>query len=78
MSEQVSQVEEELNKDWKEKCDHLLASAQEKHQRELQDVLSEKQLLKEKVEYLEKRVNIFFLVSCRMLSLFLLLSFHVV
>jgi len=52
----VTQLEEELNHDWKEKCDRLVSAAQEKHQRELTEVVTEKKWLEEKVATLESKV----------------------
>ena len=55
---QVSQLEAELTREWKEKCDRLIGSAMEKHQRELADVLGDKKLLEEKVASLESKVGL--------------------
>ena len=53
---QISQIEEEINKDWKDKSDRLLAVATEKHNRALQAVVEEKQELETKVKQLENKV----------------------
>ncbi|XP_033119102.1 FK506-binding protein 15-like isoform X4 [Anneissia japonica] len=47
--EQISQVEKEMEKQWRDKCDRLLLQAQEKHDRMYSD-------LKEEREELEKRL----------------------
>ena len=53
---QLNQLEEELNQSWKEKCDRLLASAQEKHQRALDGVTADKEAAEEKLRLLETKV----------------------
>jgi len=53
---QVSQVEKEMNAEWKSKCDKLLATAQEKHNRALQDVKEEKEDLEQKITALQTKV----------------------
>lgn len=58
---QVSQVEEELNKDWKEKCDKLLATQQEKHKRAIQEVKQENEELQSTIQQLEQKVIFQFL-----------------
>ncbi|XP_053379992.1 FK506-binding protein 15-like isoform X2 [Mercenaria mercenaria] len=55
--EQISQLEEEINKDWQGKSDRLLAVAAEKHNRALQNIVEEKQELETKVEQLENRIQ---------------------
>lgn len=55
-AEQVSHVEEELNKEWKDKCERLLATAQEKHNRAIQDIKEEKEELENKVQELENKI----------------------
>jgi len=45
-----------LNQNWKEKCDRLLTSAQEKHQRALADVTADKEAVEEKLRLLETKV----------------------
>ena len=49
-------MEEELNHDWKEKCDRLLSASLEKHKRELGDVVNEKKWLEEKLATMESKV----------------------
>ncbi|XP_060552351.1 FK506-binding protein 15-like [Ruditapes philippinarum] len=55
--EQISQIEEEINKDWQDKSDRLLAVATEKHNRALQAVVEEKQELETKVNQLENKIH---------------------
>jgi len=55
---QLSQLEEELNQSWKEKCDRLLNSAQEKHERALAEVMADKQTAEDKLRLLESKVHI--------------------
>lgn len=52
----ISQLEEEIHKDWQAKCDRMLAVAAEKHNRSLQTVTEEKQELEDKIEKLENKV----------------------
>ncbi|KAL3872320.1 hypothetical protein ACJMK2_040252 [Sinanodonta woodiana] len=56
-SQQVTQMEEEITREWREKCDKLLATAQEKNNRILQEVKEEKAELEKKVEELENKVQ---------------------
>ncbi|XP_048777853.1 FK506-binding protein 15-like isoform X2 [Ostrea edulis] len=56
-AEQVSQVEEELTKEWKEKCDRLLSAANDKHNRALQALKEEKEEMEEKVAVLQNRIE---------------------
>jgi len=53
----LTQIEEDLNREWKEKSDRLLSSAQEKHQREIAEVNNEKAWLQEKLDSMESKVN---------------------
>lgn len=56
-AEQISQVEEELNKEWKEKCDRLLNAANEKQNRALLAVREEKEELEEKLSVLQNKIQ---------------------
>ncbi|XP_061184098.1 FK506-binding protein 15-like [Saccostrea echinata] len=56
-AEQVAEVEEELNREWKEKCDRLLTAANEKQNRALQAMKEEKDELEEKVAVLENKIH---------------------
>lgn len=56
-AEQISQVEEELNKEWKEKCDRLLNAANEKHNRALLAMREEKEELEEKLSVLQNKIQ---------------------
>lgn len=49
-------MEEDLERQWKEKCERLQSSLQDKHQRELLEMNSEKNLLEDKVKVLENKV----------------------
>jgi len=49
-------MEDELNQMWKEKCDRLLSSAEDKHQRALAEVVADKQAAEEKLHLLETKV----------------------
>ena len=44
-------------KEWQEKCDQLVSSANKKHQRELDEWKAEKGQLEERVEALERKVG---------------------
>jgi hypothetical protein len=52
----VSQVEEELSREWKEKCDKLVANQQVKHKRALLEVRQENEDLQSTIKQLEKKV----------------------
>jgi FK506-binding protein 15 len=56
-AQQLSQVEEQLNVQWKDKCDRMLNSAQDKHQRELDELNAERHQLEDKVSLLEAKVR---------------------
>lgn len=67
---QISQVEEELNKEWKEKCDRLLNAANEKHNRALLAMREEKEELEEKLSVLQNKVcNYRFHILCMYFTL---------
>lgn len=51
-------MEEELTKEWKEKCDRLLSAANDKHNRALQALKEEKEEMEEKVAVLQNRVKL--------------------
>ena len=53
---QITQLEEEIHKDWQIKCDKMLAVAAEKHNRALQAVTEEKQELTDSVQQLQHKV----------------------
>jgi len=50
-------MEEDLNRQWKEKSERIQSSLQDKHQREVMDMNNERQLLEDKVNLLEKKVR---------------------
>ncbi|CAG2236491.1 unnamed protein product [Mytilus edulis] len=56
-AEQVSQVEEELNREWKEKCDKMMTAQQEKHKRALQEMRQENEELQTTIQQLEKKIQ---------------------
>ncbi|CAC5419243.1 unnamed protein product [Mytilus coruscus] len=56
-AEQVSQVEEELNREWKEKCDKMMTAQQEKHKRALQEMRQENEELQTNVQQFEKKIQ---------------------
>lgn len=56
-AEQVSQVEEELSREWKEKCDKLVANQQQKHKRALLEVRQENEDLQSTIKQLEKKIQ---------------------
>lgn len=53
----MSEIEKDLNKEWKDKCDRLLSSAQEKHERAIADLLEEKEGLEENIKEMDKKVE---------------------
>ena len=53
----MSQLEKELEADWKEKCDRLVANANERHQRSLKELKEEKEDLEQKVSDLEAKMS---------------------
>ena len=55
----VSQVEEELSREWKEKCDKLVANQQQKHKRALLEVRQENEDLQSTIKQLEKKVRFY-------------------
>ncbi|CAH1787108.1 unnamed protein product, partial [Owenia fusiformis] len=55
-AEQVSQVEAEITKEWKEKSERQLLAAEEKHKRAQADLNEEKQQLESKLKQLEDKV----------------------
>lgn len=50
-------MEEELNREWKEKCDKMMTAQQEKHKRALQEMRQENEELQTTIQQLEKKVN---------------------
>ena len=46
-----------MGREWKDKCERLLASAQEKHQRALQDLQEEKERVEDQLAAMEKKVG---------------------
>ena len=54
---QVSEIENELNEQWQKKCDRLVAASNDKHQRVLQQINEEKELLQDKARDLEMKLS---------------------
>lgn len=52
----MSKLEEEINDEWRVKCDKQLVTAQDRHARALQGVKEEKEELEQKVTELESKV----------------------
>ena len=59
-----------MNQSWKEKCDRLLSSAEEKHQRALAEVMADKQAAEEKLRIVETKVELTFLLLYILFHLF--------
>ena len=55
---QITQLEEEIHKDWQEKSEKLLAVAADKHARALKAVSDESEELETQVQELEKKVGV--------------------
>ncbi|XP_022614861.1 FK506-binding protein 15 isoform X1 [Seriola dumerili] len=55
VSEQLSQLQAELDDDWKRKCEQMLASAKEQHRRELIDLSEQRDALQDKMTQLEEK-----------------------
>uniref|UniRef100_A0A665W3A7 peptidylprolyl isomerase n=1 Tax=Echeneis naucrates TaxID=173247 RepID=A0A665W3A7_ECHNA len=57
VSEQLSQLQTELDEDWKRKCEQMLASAKDQHSTELADVTEQRDALQDKLTQLEEKVR---------------------
>ncbi|XP_029367184.1 FK506-binding protein 15 [Echeneis naucrates] len=55
VSEQLSQLQTELDEDWKRKCEQMLASAKDQHSTELADVTEQRDALQDKLTQLEEK-----------------------
>ncbi|KAG7240055.1 hypothetical protein INR49_028058 [Caranx melampygus] len=55
VSGQLSQLQAELDEDWKRKCEQMLATAKEQHRRELTDLSEQRDALQDKVTQLEEK-----------------------
>ncbi|XP_037833689.1 FK506-binding protein 15 isoform X2 [Kryptolebias marmoratus] len=58
MSEQLSQLQAELEEEWKMKSEHMLASAKEQHRRELAEVIEQRELLQDKLTQLQEKLKL--------------------
>ncbi|XP_013870155.1 FK506-binding protein 15 [Austrofundulus limnaeus] len=56
-SEQLSQLQAELEAEWKKSSEHLLVSAKEQHRRELSEVTEQKDILQNKLTQLQDKVD---------------------
>lgn len=54
---QLSQLQMELEDEWKRKCDQMLASAKEQHSRELADLTEQRDALQDKLTQLQEKVD---------------------
>ncbi|XP_070760177.1 FK506-binding protein 15 [Enoplosus armatus] len=57
-SEQLSQLQVELEEEWKGKCDQMLASAKEQHSRELADLTEQRDALQDKMTQLQEKLAV--------------------
>ncbi|KAI3372659.1 hypothetical protein L3Q82_022705, partial [Scortum barcoo] len=57
-SEQLSQLQVELEEEWKRKCDQMLASAKEQHGRELAELMEQKEALQDKLTQLQEKLMV--------------------
>uniref|UniRef100_I3KWI9 peptidylprolyl isomerase n=1 Tax=Oreochromis niloticus TaxID=8128 RepID=I3KWI9_ORENI len=56
-SEQLSQLQAELEQEWKSKCSQMLASAKEQHSRELAELTEQREGLQDKLTQLQEKVH---------------------
>ncbi|XP_055360262.1 FK506-binding protein 15 isoform X2 [Betta splendens] len=54
-SEQLCQIQEELEEDWKAKCEQMLASASEQHTRELAELARQRDALQDELTQLQEK-----------------------
>lgn len=54
---QLSQLQAELEDEWKGKCEQMLASAREQHRRELAEVAEQREALQDKLGQLQEKVS---------------------
>ncbi|XP_054867665.1 FK506-binding protein 15 isoform X4 [Amphiprion ocellaris] len=57
VSEQLSQLQLELDEEWKRKCDHMLASAKEQHRGELAELTEQRDDLQDKLAQLQEKLT---------------------
>ncbi|XP_022065529.2 FK506-binding protein 15 isoform X2 [Acanthochromis polyacanthus] len=55
VSEQLSQLQLELDEEWKRKCDHMLTSAKEQHRGELAELTEQRDELQDKLSQLQEK-----------------------
>ncbi|CAI5685747.1 unnamed protein product [Oreochromis niloticus] len=56
-SEQLSQLQAELEQEWKSKCSQMLASAKEQHSRELAELTEQREGLQDKLTQLQEKYS---------------------
>lgn len=54
---QLSQLQAELEEEWKGKCERMLASAKEQHKRELAELTEQRDALQDKLTQLQEKVD---------------------
>lgn len=54
---QLSQLQAELEDDWKAKCEQMLASADEQHTRQLAELTEQRDVLQEELNQLQQKVQ---------------------
>ncbi|XP_029295812.1 FK506-binding protein 15 isoform X2 [Cottoperca gobio] len=57
-SEQLSQLQAELQEEWKGKCEQMLASAKEQHSRELAELTEQRDALQDKLTQLQEKFTV--------------------
>lgn len=57
-SEQLSQLQSELEEEWKGKCEQMLASAKEQHSRELTELTEQRDALQDKLIQLQEKFTV--------------------
>ncbi|XP_078605100.1 FK506-binding protein 15-like isoform X1 [Branchiostoma floridae x Branchiostoma japonicum] len=55
-AEQVAAVEQEIETQWKDKCDRLVAQTQDKHRRQMEELQEEKEQLNNKLSNMEAKL----------------------
>lgn len=54
---QLSQMQAELEEEWKGKCEQMLASAKEQHSRELAELTEQRDALQDELTQLQEKVD---------------------
>ncbi|XP_036954294.1 FK506-binding protein 15 isoform X1 [Acanthopagrus latus] len=57
-SEQLSQLQAELEEEWKRKCEQMLASTKEHHSRELAELTEQREALQDKLTQLQEKFTV--------------------